>query len=105
VERLDFSHNLIKTLGVANLCLKKLVSLNLEDNPLTNIKQTIDSVKLLAPNLKILKMTLTATSDVEYILAQLPNLEELNEEPTKEPLFRNQHICKQQPKPSASGLF
>lgn len=83
---LDLSSNKLRNLipsnllpeGCSKFTLKSLLSLNLSDNPLTNIKETANAISIMIPRLTDLQISIYDERDVNYIIQTLPNLTYLN---------------------------
>ena len=59
-------------------CLESIESLNISDNPLYSIPDTINQLMLTMPNVKDLQISLFDEEDVDYILTHMPQLQFLN---------------------------
>ena len=59
-------------------CLNSIESLNISDNPLQSIPDTINQLMLTMPNVKDLQISLFDEEDVDYILTHMPQLQFLN---------------------------
>jgi len=86
---LDLSSNKIKTLlppgvstgALASLKLQSLLSLNISDNPIKDLKNTTDYIACIMPGVTDLQISLFDELDVDYIINKLPKLSYLNNLP------------------------
>jgi Cft2 family RNA processing exonuclease len=99
---LDLSSNRFKYLvppttsnaALTALKLPSLLSLNISDNPIVNVRQVVNALAQLAPNLTDLQVSLFTEEDVDYIIRKLANLKYLNNiavERTVEDQFYESH--------------
>lgn len=86
---LDLSSNKIKSLlpngvsatALASLRLQSLLSLNISDNPIKDLRTTTDYIAQIMPQLTDLQISLFDEHDVDYIINKLQNLTYLNNLP------------------------
>jgi Leucine-rich repeat (LRR) protein len=86
---LDLSSNKIKTLlppgvaisALAALKLPSLLSLNISDNPIRDLKNTTDYIACIMPEITDLQISLFDEQDVDYIINKLTKLTYLNNLP------------------------
>ena len=66
--------------GRANLRDKfpSVVSLNVSDNPIVDVRAVVEELLLLMPNLRDLQMSLYRECDVDVIIQNMPKLQSLN---------------------------
>ena len=58
--------------------LKELQELNLNGNPIEDIELAVDAIKTMGQNLKCLQINLFEEDQVDYLLRNIPWLEDLN---------------------------
>ncbi len=83
---LNLSSNKIKSLFPLDIpsntynkiCLRNILSFNLSDNPIADIKKTVETILVLLPELTDLQISLFDESHVSYIISKLPKLKYLN---------------------------
>jgi hypothetical protein len=74
----DLSSNRIKNLLPSGCHLQyqslipNIVSLNISDNPLKNVRESADQIQALMPNMIDLQMSLFDEADVDYIITAMP---------------------------------
>ncbi len=91
LKMLDLSSNKLRSLipkemplsSCSQFALKSLLSLNLSDNPLSDLKTTVNIISVLMPILTDLQISIFAEEDVNYIISKLQNLVYLNNLPVK----------------------
>ena len=69
-----FKHGAEIPLGI----LQQIVSLNLSDNPISDIRSTAGQIWTMMPHLNDLQISLFNEEDVDELISQLPCLEYLN---------------------------
>lgn len=96
---LDLSSNKIKTIlppgvqasALASLKLSGLLSLNISDNPIKDLKNTTDYIASIMPDLTDLQISLFDEQDVDYVITKLSKLTYLNNLPVdRSELFESQ---------------
>ena len=83
---LDLSSNRLKYLvppttsnaALTALKLPTLLSLNISDNPIVNVRQVVNALAQLTPNLTDLQISLFTEEDVDFIIRKLTSLKYLN---------------------------
>jgi len=58
--------------------LKELQEINLNGNPIEDIELAVDAIKTMGQNLRCLQINLFEEDQVDYLLRQLPWLQDLN---------------------------
>lgn len=90
IQELDISSNKIKVPFTDHInemeirgCMSSVTSLNLSDNPIQNMAQTVQQLNLAMPHLMDLQISLFKEQDVDYILKHMPSLQFLNNLPVE----------------------
>jgi Leucine-rich repeat (LRR) protein len=85
IKELDISSNKIKVPFADHTneieikgCMPSVTSLNLSDNPIQSMAQTVRQLALAMPNLQDLQISLFKEEDVEYVINHMPSLQYLN---------------------------
>jgi hypothetical protein len=63
--------------------LSSVISVNLSDNPITNVTDAILQLNMLMPNVQDIQISLYSEKDADFIIKTLPNLEYLNNLPVE----------------------
>jgi Leucine-rich repeat (LRR) protein len=92
IKELDISSNKIKVPFADHIneieikgCMQSVTSLNLSDNPIQSMAQTVRQLALAMPNLQDLQISLFKEEDVEYVINHMPSLQYLNNLPVERP--------------------
>ena len=78
MRSLDLSDNYLQKLPANMELLKELQELNLNGNPIEDIELAVDSIKTVGQNLRCLHINLFEEDQVDYLLRNLPWLQDLN---------------------------
>lgn len=78
MRSLNLSDNYLQKLPANMELLKELQELNLNGNPIEDIELAVDAIKTMGQNLQCLQINLFEEDQVDYLLRNLPWLQDLN---------------------------